>query len=76
MPGSSSRGLMSWIDEYHVKLIALEQERDRWKQVADLFADAVFADHMGRITTESGRLSVAHRAWVDEVRRDADCGRA
>lgn len=24
---------MSWVDEYHVKLIALEQDRDRWKNL-------------------------------------------
>lgn len=32
---------MSWIDEYHVKLIALEQNRDKWAQVAAQLYDAI-----------------------------------
>lgn len=25
---------MSWVDEFHVRAIALEQDRDRWRKVA------------------------------------------
>jgi hypothetical protein len=63
---------MSWVDEFHIQLIALEQERDRWREIAYLFAESVVIDAMGRMTGDPGGLSKAHRAWVDEVRRGAD----
>ena len=63
---------MSWVDEFHMKLIELERERDRWREIAYLFAESVVIDAMGRMTGDPGDLARAHRLWVDEVRRGAD----
>jgi hypothetical protein len=67
---------MSWVDEYHVSRIELERERDRWREIAYLFAESVVVDAFGRLTGDPGGLARAHRLWVDEVRRDADRGGA
>lgn len=30
---------MSWVDEFHVQLIALQQEADRWRELCNKLAD-------------------------------------
>lgn len=31
---------MSWVDEFHVRVIALEQDRDRWRKLTEQVMEA------------------------------------